>query len=312
MVYMIFYFVIFICLIKPITPRPPKLLKDENKLTKRNVINIHGVYNSDLNTNNLIRSFTDYYLHYDHKKGNKCYKNDQQNLTLTMIGKMITMCPNQLYRPRIVTRSQISWKSTSSKSSTNKTSESTLPSNSPVKKKERIDPYLVFVIFLPDHPFSSELLKKVSSIAPMFPYIYFIFGNAHEFKDITTSYLISNFPKVLFFKNGIYVGDYDELKDELDFAIYLSKWTKALPVTYPNLINKSPELKSHIYLNTTMLPALHQYHTILDDIPFPTPNLEPFIANFQNYAYLDFLIYLLSSIYSIFRLTLIAIHFFNR
>ena len=70
----------------------------------------------------------------------------------------------------------------------------------------RVHRHLIMALLLPNHPFSREVRKSLIIVAPMFPSIKVVVGNAYNFDDLVNKYSISSFPKVLFFKSGIYTG----------------------------------------------------------------------------------------------------------
>jgi hypothetical protein len=84
---------------------------------------------------------------------------------------------------------------------------STSPSES-TAGSEKLHNYLIFAIILPDHPFSIELVQIITVLAPLFPRVQFIIGEYSEFSDIMNKYLVTNYPAVLLFKNGIFMNQY--------------------------------------------------------------------------------------------------------
>ena len=67
-------------------------------------------------------------------------------------------------------------------------------------------------------------------------YILYVYraGNAYEFRDMANKYLISSYPKLLFFKAGIFMGVFDSSsRDPTNVAGQIAKWTKQLPVAVP-------------------------------------------------------------------------------
>ena len=59
-------------------------------------------------------------------------------------------------------------------------------------------------------------------------------GNAYEFRDMANKYLINSYPKILFFKSGIFMGVFDSVSREPSYiAGQIAKWTKQLPIAVP-------------------------------------------------------------------------------
>ena len=68
------------------------------------------------------------------------------------------------------------------------------------KTKDIIHKYLAFTVLLPKHPFSSDLLRALLVVGPMFPSVSFVTGTGYEFRDMCTQYNVRSFPQILFFK----------------------------------------------------------------------------------------------------------------
>jgi hypothetical protein len=256
----------------------------------------------------LLRDFISFHVHFpsaahandDHDL--TCSLSSASNITQRFLESIVTSCTNLNYFPRFVTRQQISWKprtddsqkktdgstvkntTTAAEPSKNTTENATIaanPEEPSSKKTEKIHSFLIFAIILPEHPFSIELLQLLSIISPLYPRITFIIGEIHEFKDLTNKYLVYSFPKLLLFKNGLFMNDYtlelngktihssnDPSKNDYNYENlislmnYLMIWTKSFPVSYPlvlpqnnkylaRLQKRYQSIKSYKYYNVT-------------------------------------------------------------
>lgn len=156
----------------------------------------------------LSKRFTHYYLSFPPSKTYdtvQCYKDDYKNVTHLIFTSLIQRCPNPNYTPRVLERSQITWKNRNEESKPkNKTIENAKPKEETDEdKNDTIHKFLLFVMLLPNHPFSQALHRLVSCVAPMFPDITVVVGNAHEFRDMCNKYFVQSYPKILFFRNGM-------------------------------------------------------------------------------------------------------------
>lgn len=155
----------------------------------------------------LSKRFTAYYLSYPPSKTYntvQCHKDDYKNVTHMIFTSVLQRCPNPNYTPRVLSRSQITWKNRNEDAKPkNKTIESPKPKEeSDEDKNDTIHKFLLFVMLLPNHPFSQSLHRLISSVAPMFPEVTVVVGNAHEFRDMCNKYFIQSYPKILFFRQG--------------------------------------------------------------------------------------------------------------
>lgn len=155
----------------------------------------------------LSKRFTAYYLNYPPTKTYdtiQCHIDDYKNATQMIFASLVQRCPNPNYTPRILSRSQITWKNRNDDTKPkNKTIEAPKPKeDSDDDKNDTIHKFLLFVMLLPNHPFSQSVHRLISSVAPMFPEVTVVVGNAHEFKDMCNKYFVQSYPKILFFRQG--------------------------------------------------------------------------------------------------------------
>ena len=177
-------------------------------------------------------------------------------------------CVNPKYMPRIISPAMVTWKSVPPKTGNNGTTESaeedgvvanesrtsagfsnqTLPSSlgtgtngtSSVSSAKRgasasEDPspaetqFLALGLALPGHPFSADMYESLRRVGPMFPQLTIAVGNGYEFSSLCSQFGIKSFPKLLFFKKGIFEGHYDRVGFTPDaLARQLMKWSTAL------------------------------------------------------------------------------------
>lgn len=275
-----------------------------------------------------VKAFTSYHIYF---KTNHspfldavCIRYPVFNESSRLLEDAVQACPRPNFDLRQVSRSQITWKPSQNTNKTsnhkdkgNSTTSDTLPSNEEKKdnSSDKVHSYLVFALLLPDHPFSRDVKHWIKLVAPMFPCITFIVGNAYEFKDVSSKYLVHNFPKILLFKKGIYVGDYGESYDPASLASYFSLWTKQLPKTIPLPISKPQALSSVAFLQLPKrddisflkgmdLSFLQSFDlSFLERIPIPAPNLEPFIGTLENFQFWDRFFFLVCGVYFFARLS---------
>ena len=65
---------------------------------------------------------------------------------------------------------------------------------------EVVSEFLAFALLLPGHPYSRDLYFSVVTVAPMYPRVIFVIGNAYEFTELCAQYGVRSFPKLLFFQ----------------------------------------------------------------------------------------------------------------
>jgi hypothetical protein len=212
-----------------------------------------------------------------------CYRTNQTsyNSTQDLLSRSIKFCANDRYFPRILSRSQISWKKRPRKarksidalhnsSIGNATNETDLGSSDHAKKvrteegankttqkragagtgtgtgtgdeeesdeeenkNDRVHPHLVFVLLLPDHPYSQNMQRAIATVSSAYPQVTVVMGNAYEFIDMQSKYRVMSFPKALYFRAGMFVDSFDGAVDVSDIAARFTQWTLALPQTLP-------------------------------------------------------------------------------
>jgi len=278
------------------------------------------------------------------------------------------MCANPFYEARILSRHQITWKVNSEDSKTKNQREdskkNTTSSDELSKKnisssndlavsnqftafqnsstvvsdskqdKEVIHDFMVFALLLPNHPYSQELYNVIAVVATMFPSVTIVVGNVYEFRDMANKYLIRSFPKMLFFKSGIFLDIFESDSREASYiAGQITKWTKKLPQAIP--YRASPLLTQsavrYATINSSMLSICHWIPSIASEsddnhlisilrgicpnmstqslsppqfsvsIPLPPSNLEPFLGSIKAYDSWDLLCFLLSAVYCLVR-----------
>lgn len=266
----------------------------------------------------LVRSFTDYHLFFrtsDHLNQLTCGPKDYLNRTETLISHYLDMSSSRNFVLRELSRSQITWRTKGDEEdSDNKDIDKAINTTTSVKNKteEKIHKYLVFVMVLPNHPFSRKVYRSISMVAPMFPFITIVMGNAYEFKDMCTKYFIHSYPKIMLFKSGLYVGNYEEIYTPEDIAGQFAKWTKCLPKSYPVYKPKNTMPKSILRGKYNSKTNISTVQTLIQDNLginvsqlqeyFPSPNMEPFLGSVDSYVEWDALAFVISGIYVIFRL----------
>ena len=130
----------------------------------------------------------------------QCHFNDEFNTSADMIGTSVSVrswsrSVSPTYLPRVLSTGQISWK-TKGKSEGSKSSgkdkdkgEPSVEAEAGVSKKKAsknkeykdegvVHRFLAFGLALPQHPFSSELLTALKAVAPLYPDVAVIVGNA--------------------------------------------------------------------------------------------------------------------------------------
>ena len=231
----------------------------------------------------LVGDFTRYALHLqlDLVEQPWCNEGDQLNATLMAFNEHLNSCPSGSFSPRWLSVQQISWKnvrkdaakkhadgagingttnSSSSSSSFSKSINFTAvpPSAEKNKTKDIIHKFLAFTVLLPKHPFSSDLLRSLLTVGPMFPSVSFVTGTGYEFRDMCTQYNVRSFPQILFFKvrgvdkspgrrfsscdtpylnsaqDGLLKGRFDGDHTPERLAQKLAEWTQMFPRAYPS------------------------------------------------------------------------------
>ncbi len=138
-----------------------------------------------------------------YQKSEICYPEERYNETHSTIDR----CINYRYETRQISRKQITWKPSNSQNA-NKQSGSSKENQSQDQKNDKIHQFLVFALLLPNHPYSSYLDYMITILAPLYPQITFVKGNAVEFADLGNRYNIASYPHLLFFRNGINADEF--------------------------------------------------------------------------------------------------------
>lgn len=239
----------------------------------------------------FVNSFIRYssYFHGQEDAG-VCSKYSIFNRTESRINQYLISCPNSNYKPRKISRTQISWKPTESRDRRHSNANQTTHERQPTK--EKVHPFLVFALVLPDHPYSTKIEDVLKQCSSMFPQVTIITGNAYEFSDLSSKYLICAYPSILFFKNGIFFNDLPNEKASVgDLAVFLSMWTKSFPQSRPNIVPvqlRSENKKSSRGVANSL--ALHY--------------LEPFVGSLEIYQELEWFGLVVSAIYCAVRTTI--------
>jgi hypothetical protein len=254
-------------------------------------------------TNTLIeltRNFVNeaiYFNHYQHieKDDLLCYQEDEYNSTYLMIMNKIKSCSNINYIPRQLNSQQISWKklhhdTNDTDKAVNGTSTNQIDSKKP---KDVIHDYLVLVLLLPNHPFSTDLLDTIRSVAPLYPHVVFAMTNGLEMKEFCAQYNIHSFPKVLMFKKGLLLGKYSGQHRVLDFASQMTAWTDSFPCAIPFERKKTHALHVSNIRWTPSLPTF-SWNAL-------GPSTEPLKAHSGNTNILENNLFVISAIYFVVR-----------
>lgn len=252
------------------------------------------------------------------------------------------MCADPSYQPRVLFKNQISWKprvdpnkshqslnkTNSSSSNGNTVSNGTGVDNNSTevsdKNKEIIHDFLLFALLLPDHPFSEEVSDILSSVAPMYPHVTTVIGNAYEFPDICSKYLVHSFPKLLYFKAGIFSGFNEERLSASSLSGSIAKWTHSLPRTLPLSlgVKQSPDgrlatvptetyVESWLPISSGSIQYINAFNFSLFkgvyhhlQIPVPRANMEPFLGSVEAYNNWNNFAFISAGVYAIVRLVL--------
>lgn len=292
------------------------------------ISSFHGL--SQLLALERVSDFTHYSLHFKESSRivGRCHLDNLNNGTHQAFTKSIDRCSARNYSPRYLMTSQISWKSTQSESKDD-ASESingsdsigskNATSNTTEKKKverEIIHKYLAFALLLPQQPFSTDLLKSIISVGPMFPTVTIVSGSGYDFTELCRQYNVRSFPKLFFFKDGLLSGTYNGEYSAPEIASRLASWTQTLPKALPMPITRLP---SHIFPEDKNLryyfwapgsilfsSKIFGYKVIIR-VPFCT---EPIISNSKELVPYDSLVFVLSGLFVLIRF-IQYLYFFN-
>lgn len=169
-----------------------------------------------------VRKFTSYALEFhsyqQELEESSCPLEMIGNITEIIFSTAVDRCASVRYYPRNLHPKQVSWRRTRGhgnghgqhgQSSNGRYWNSATISNAQnedhQKKKyheshEIVSEFLAFALLLPGHPFSDDLYFSIVTVAPMYPRVIFVIGNAHEFTELCAQYGVRSFPKLLFFQ----------------------------------------------------------------------------------------------------------------
>ena len=202
----------------------------------------------------ITRNFVNYHLYFttishiqDDLYSNMNHKNNTN--TDQLLSKAITTCVNTNFTPRILNRNQVSWKPKSdmkpkpktSSNDSNVLNNTTETTNENIKqedennsdKNNQIHSHLIFALLLPNHPYSQDVRRILTTITPMYPQAMIVLGNAYHFKDMASKYFVTSYPKILYFKSGIFIESYSGSYTVEDLSAQFTEWIGALPQAIP-------------------------------------------------------------------------------
>ena len=286
----------------------------------------------------LTYQFTEYFLYFGHYDDKICSPQDLHNETNRMMSQSIDMCApfSGHYHPRALSRDQISWRNNKDKKKAAKSgidggsmpSNQTDQTNSTARsaaandgeesdsRNDKIHKYLIFVLLLPNHPYSQQLRHIITTVAPMYPSVTVVVGNAYGFKDLASRYFITSFPKIMFFKMGMFIGTYEgEEYSAPAVAAQIAEWTALSPRAIPRLLpppSLTPSVQTYSWKIIEHLPAMtvnassqSWLQELFRDVELtfflPTPNLEPVMGTLESYRQWDAALFYLSGVYVIIR-----------
>jgi hypothetical protein len=177
---------------------------------------------------------------------------------------------------------------------------------------EIVTEFLAFVLLLPDHPFSNDLYSSVVTVAPMFPRVIFVIGNANEFTELCAQYGVRSFPKLLFFQEGSLRGKHTERHTSWEIAAEISKWTNLLPSALPAVrLSRTTRPKKALPFKMEF-PLSHPSNVITKLLSRWKPDvdigssIEPIAVSHESLLKYDLYILLISSIYVFGRILIFA------
>jgi hypothetical protein len=113
---------------------------------------------------------------------------------------------------------------------------------------------MAFVLLLPKHPFSLNMVQSIRSIAGMFPQVTIVFGSGYEFKEMCSQYGVRSFPKLLMFSDGHLYDKYVGIVNPLALVEAFAKWTKSYPQAFPaKLTTRDSPKTSSLFSNIRYL-----------------------------------------------------------
>lgn len=268
----------------------------------------------------LASAFMSYHIFFrtiERQSSLTCATGDYANETQLLLDDAVNMCMNPYRRTRQLRRTQVSWRPTNQETGPSKAKKDPASSNGSASAAEpaaaeeeearpsKIHNYLVFGLVLKEHPFSDKVRQVLSVVGPMFPSITVVYGDGYEFQDLVDKFYMRSFPKILLFKSGLYVGDYEGAYTAPELASELALWTRQLPRSFPAIPAALPRIPPTI---SVQLPFASSFSSsFLSKLPFqslllPRPNLEPFLGSVQEHAKWDIAAFLFSGGYCMLRI----------
>lgn len=253
------------------------------------------------------KQFTHYYMYFG--VNDRCFDSNKTHL---LIENHVNVCPRFINHIKLLKKDDVTWKAKKNANENN-----TVPLNKATEDdahqidekdhhRHRIHEHLIFLIILPNHPFSSELYKSVLITQQLFPSITVIAGYANEFHELCNRYLLNSFPKLIYFDKGRFISAYEGDYQVHNVAAQISKWTMLIPSSFPlyHLDYEPRKVPSFIRkdllwpLNATLgIPVNSSFQ-----VPFPYPNMEPFLGSVSKPSHWEHSLFLFSGIYILLRL----------
>jgi hypothetical protein len=106
-----------------------------------------------------------------------------------------------------------------------------------------VHPLFAIALLLPNHPPSADMFAAVRALAPMFPSVQFVVGDAVEFQDLP---LFSEFPQLLMFSGGTMSGRSAGRPSTLaELGAVVAAWAREPPRAVP-IYYLAPEFSSQM------------------------------------------------------------------
>jgi hypothetical protein len=279
---------------------------------------------------NITKHFVHYYSYFGHQPGSfggiACYQCPVpkfQNETERMIASALKSSVNRNFSPRILSRDQVSWRAKGEKNKVKPSSttagNTTLTGDgnngtstvanvdvdeAPPARNDTIHNHLVFALLLPHHPFSQDVRRALTTVAPMYPQMTVVLGSAYDFKDMSSKYFVTSFPKILYFKAGIYVENYAGDYDVVQLAAQMAEWANALPSAIPIPFKDTklaattpagvrdfdiyaPGAQMRHGLSLQQLPRTAQYPVVDVMLPLWALDVVPYLQYLNNSAFIE-------------------------
>jgi hypothetical protein len=174
----------------------------------------------------------------------------------------------------------------------------------PTERADKIHKHLVFALLLPHHPFSQEVRKIMTTVAPMFPQMTIVMGNAYDFKEMTSKYFVTSFPKIMYFRTGMYIENFSDDYTVENVAAQLTEWSHALPSAVPipfkdtKVARNTPEgvrdfdiyapgAQMRYGLSLQTLPLTAQYPLVDVEVPLWLLPYLPYAQQWNNSAFIE-------------------------